>query len=203
MKKLLLMPVLVLAGIIIAGLYGVLHNQISYTVSPEYFTRFKFAQFSVPEHMHSRIGASIVGWRATWWMGAIIGAVIVPVGLIIRGVKNYAMSVCRAFLVVVLTAITVGLTALLVSCFTIHGSTVPDYWYPGGLVDTVAFARVGTMHNFSYLGGLLGMPTGIVYLILRRKSDDSLTSAREGRQPILRATLIPHRGRAAGSRPGS
>ena len=45
MKKLLVYGVIVLLSILIAGLYGVVHNQISYTVSPEYFTKFKFEQF--------------------------------------------------------------------------------------------------------------------------------------------------------------
>ena len=32
-------------GALIAGLYGVVHDQITYSMSPEYFTRLKFFQF--------------------------------------------------------------------------------------------------------------------------------------------------------------
>ena len=33
-----------------------------------------------------------------------------------------------------------------------------------------AFVRAGTMHNFSYLGGLLGIITGCVFILLERKA---------------------------------
>ena len=29
-------------GALIAGAYGILHDQITYAISPEYFTQFKF-----------------------------------------------------------------------------------------------------------------------------------------------------------------
>jgi len=45
--------------------------------------------------------------------------------------------------------------------------SLPAFHYPEG-VDKVAFARVGVMHNFSYLGGFLGIVTGIVYLAIVR-----------------------------------
>ena len=49
MEKILLFPLLLAAGCIISGLYGAFHNQISYTVSPDYFHAFKFDQFGIPE----------------------------------------------------------------------------------------------------------------------------------------------------------
>ena len=30
------------AGAMLAGVYGILHDQVTYTISEEYFTRFKF-----------------------------------------------------------------------------------------------------------------------------------------------------------------
>lgn len=35
-----------LLGGLAAGLYGVLHDQVTYTISPEYFTKLKFEQFA-------------------------------------------------------------------------------------------------------------------------------------------------------------
>ena len=34
-----------LVGAIIAGVYGMLHDQITFSISPEYFTKLKFEQF--------------------------------------------------------------------------------------------------------------------------------------------------------------
>lgn len=42
MRKLAVLMGFVLAAMVAAGLFGVVHDQISYTVSPEYYTRFKF-----------------------------------------------------------------------------------------------------------------------------------------------------------------
>jgi len=66
-----------------AGIYGFLHDQISYTVSSEYFTHLKYLQFNIQNNLHNRIGAGLVGVLATWWMGLITGIIIIPIGLII------------------------------------------------------------------------------------------------------------------------
>jgi len=47
MKKFFVFVFLVLFAILLSGLYGIIHDQISYTVSPEYFTKFKFQQFGL------------------------------------------------------------------------------------------------------------------------------------------------------------
>ena len=48
MKKLVTIPILFVLACLFAGIYGALHNQISYSVAPEYFTQFKFIQFQIP-----------------------------------------------------------------------------------------------------------------------------------------------------------
>ena len=55
-KKLLLMPPLLVLGCLIAGAYGTLHDQVSYAVSPDYFHAFKFIQFQISPHLHDRLG---------------------------------------------------------------------------------------------------------------------------------------------------
>lgn len=168
MKKLALFPVLLLAACLVAGLYGALHNQISYTVSPEYFHAFKFKQFGIPENLHGRLGAALVGWRASWWMGLLIGVPVLLVGLILPGWKSYLSRCLLAFIVVAVTALAVGLGALIVARFTIAEASLPSYWYPDAVADKVAFAQARTMHNFSYQGGFLGIVTGSIYLVLAR-----------------------------------
>jgi hypothetical protein len=77
MLKLALAPVLLVIACLFAGMYGVVHNQISYTVSHEYFTQFKFYQFGI-EHVPNRFGVAVVGWNAAWWMGIVIGMSLFP-----------------------------------------------------------------------------------------------------------------------------
>ena len=168
MNKVALFPVLLVAGCVVAGLYGALHDQISYTVSPDYYQAYKFHQFQIPEGLHNRVGAAIVGWKATWWMGLFIGVPVLLVGLALPDAKTYLSRSLIAFAVVAVTALVVGLAALAYASCTVTDSTLPDYWFPDGVVDKAAFARVGIMHDFSYLGGFLGIITGSLYLIIER-----------------------------------
>ena len=72
-KKLFVYIVIIVLAVFIASLYGVAHNQISYTVAPEYFTKFKFRQFGfVDTPLPERVRASMVGFLASWWMGATV-----------------------------------------------------------------------------------------------------------------------------------
>jgi hypothetical protein len=142
-----------------------LHNQISFTVSPDYFHAFKFEQFGIREDLHGRIGAAIVGWHASWWMGLLIGVPVLLVGLILPGWKAY-LSGC--------------LGALIYASLTISEASLPRFWYPDGVADPVAFARAGTMHNFSYLGGFIGIFTGSLYLVVERVRIRSTIAAEPG-----------------------
>lgn len=47
MKKFLILILIILIAPIIGGLYGILHDQLTYTISPEYYTKFKFYQFGL------------------------------------------------------------------------------------------------------------------------------------------------------------
>ena len=40
-----------------------------------------------------------------------------------------------------------------------------DWWLPENLIDKKNFIAVGSMHNFSYLGGLIGLVAGIIYIV--------------------------------------
>jgi hypothetical protein len=163
MKKLALMPILFVIACLFAGVYGAVHNQVSYTASPEYFTKFKFEQFDIPENYPERVGAAVVGWLAAWWMGIVIGAVLIPLGLVLRGTAEYFRGMIVAFGVVAATTLLAGLAALAAAYLVIDDQTAGNITrYGNEVVDDVAFARAGTMHNFSYLGGFLGIVTGLV-----------------------------------------
>ena len=168
MARLMLFPVLLVAACLSAGLYGALHNQISYTVSPDYFHAFKFHQFDIPQHLHGRLGASLVGWYASWWMGVFLGVPVLIVGLIFPDCRSYLGHSVIAFAVVAGTTLLAGVGALLWANLSINEASLPGAWYPEQVADQVAFARAGIMHDFSYLGGFLGILTGSVYLIVAR-----------------------------------
>ena len=59
----------------IAGLYGALHDQLSFSISSEYFTRYEYLQFDIEPASFDgdRFTVAVIGFLATWWVGAFIG----------------------------------------------------------------------------------------------------------------------------------
>jgi len=165
---------LMFLAMVISGLYGALHDQVSYTVSPEYFTEFKFHQFGlIDSPLGERMKAAMVGWMATWWMG-------VPIGVLVGGF-GYLHPTCGAmfhrsmiaFGVVAVVAMATGLLGLAYGTF-VASQDPADYvgfWYlPESLTEPARFLRVGHMHNFSYLGGVIGLVAGVItQFVLRRR----------------------------------
>ena len=153
MQKLVFFPVLLVAACVVAASYGAIHNQISYTVSPWFFVSSQFGKFHIPAGMWNRTGATLVGILATWWMGLVIGIPVLLLGLILPGWKAYVRHSLFAFGLVAATAWAVGLGALAVARFALECS------------DT---GQAGIMHNFSYVGGGVGLLVAIAYLIVVR-----------------------------------
>ncbi len=68
-RRMLLMAI---AGALAAGMYGIAHDQITYSISPEYFTRMKFAQFRHADFgFPPRIFIATIGFLGSWWVGLI------------------------------------------------------------------------------------------------------------------------------------
>lgn len=180
MSKFLVFIILVFFAIILAGFYGALHNQISYTVSPEYFTKFKFRQFGLVDlPFPDRIRASMVGFLASWWMGIPIGLLVGGVGFIHQGYRRmFNISLC-AFAVVVSFTLLFGLGDLLYGYFETSSINPADYqnWYiPADVVDLRRFLCAGYMHNASYLGGVLAiLAAWIFHIVIRIKAEAAIS----------------------------
>ncbi len=143
MKKLVVYLILVLIGVCVAGIYGALHNQISFTVSSEYFTEFKFQQFGIADsQIPERLRASYVGFLASWWMGIPVGLLIGLVGFIHKGHQRMLAVSFRAIIVAVLFTFLFGLCGLLYGVLQTRSLdlAVYDYWYvPESVTDLRRF----------------------------------------------------------------
>ena len=62
-------------GAAVMAIFGALHDQLSYSISPEYFTLFKFEQFDVPRSWPPRLGAAMVGGVAGGAAGLVAGLI--------------------------------------------------------------------------------------------------------------------------------
>jgi MFS family permease len=172
MKKFFVFVLLVLLAIVLAGLYGAIHNQISYTVSPEYFTKFKFRQFGIEGmNLPDRARASIVGFLASWWMG-------IPIGLLVGGFGFIHSSHWRMFRITLLSfAVVIAFTLLFGLCGLFYGwwktrninlANYQGWFIPKDVIDLRHFLCAGYMHNSSYLGGTLAIFVAAVFHVVVR-----------------------------------
>lgn len=161
-----------MVGAILGGCYGALHNQLSFTLAPEYFTAFKFKQFGLPwAYAQPRLGAAWVGVLASWWMGLILA---VALGLAVLRAHSASLMLrllAQSFALVMLVALGVGLWGFWSGVQQVTPTTIAHYsnWVASGVADPVAFVRVGFMHNAGYAGGALGLAVGLVYVLWRTR----------------------------------
>ncbi len=172
MKKFCVYVLLILIAIILAGVYGAIHNQISYTVSAEYFTKFKFRQFGLLDvNLPDRVRASIVGFLASWWMGILIGLLVGGAGFIHPGPRQMLKVSLWAFFIAVAFTFLFGLCGLLygyVETNTIDLTNYQGWFIPHDVIDLRRFLCAGYMHNASYLGGTLSIFIAFIFQIAAR-----------------------------------
>lgn len=174
MKKFLTLIFIVALTPLVGGLYGILHDQLTYTISSEYYTKFKFYQFGLVNRGNEavfpnpRIEVSTVGFMATWWMGLPIGLILGLVGLIHADSKKMFRATMRAIVLTIVVAFITGFIGLAYGKLHLADTGV-NWWLPDNLLDTDNFIAVGAMHNFSYLGGLTGLFAGIIYSLRQKR----------------------------------
>ncbi len=149
-----------LLGALISGLYGIVHDQITFTISPEYFTNLKFKQFYYVDFGFShRVFVAAIGFVATWWVGLFIGWCFgrryVP-----RTDRGAAvLKIATAFLIVFTSTFAFAVGAYLYG--SLSEAAQSSSWSPivdaYKVLDRKAFVTVVYIHNGSYLGGLVGL----------------------------------------------
>jgi hypothetical protein len=162
-----------LAGALAGGGYGIVHDQITYTIAPEYFTKFKFHQFAwANAGLPTRGFVAEVGFLATWWVGAFAASILAALALFRWGQPVRVRKIFIGFGIVACAAIVAGTIG---GVLGYHRRFDPDFgnWQgfvlDNGVVDLPAFVNVGYIHNASYLGGLAGLLAAIVFVLISRK----------------------------------
>ncbi|MGI9241755.1 MAG: hypothetical protein ACR2RV_13215 [Verrucomicrobiales bacterium] len=148
-------------GALIAGVYGIAHDQITYAISPEYFTCFKFRQFSYADPgLGDRSFVIVIGFLATWWVGFFSGWFLWRLGVDKDGVPPRPMAICRLFLMIIACGFAFGIAGYFYGRHKVTAGDLDD-WLPYtesiGVSDPAAFMTVGQIHNFGYLGALVGL----------------------------------------------
>jgi hypothetical protein len=137
-----------LAGALIAGTYGALHDQITFRISPEYFTKLKFAQFQYARfHFSDPVFVSVIGFLATWWVGLIAGWFLMRASDPTVDSRTAFRRVAIGFALVICGAILGGGIGFLFGLGQPDLTAWNDYAQDRGIVDLAAFVRVAYIHN--------------------------------------------------------
>ncbi len=151
-------------AVLSAVLYGILNDQITLTISPEYFTVFKRQQFGPLlqafglEHAPVRVEALVVGTAATWWFGCFLGMILGVVSTAGRAprasTKVYLKAIGWVMLVTAQMSLLCGLIAYGAEPLAQPNS---ERWpFLTGILDIRPAFAVGWWHNGAYAGALLG-----------------------------------------------
>ena len=161
------------AAMLAAGLFGIVHDQISYTVSSEYFTKFKFIQFGLRRRLPFRTRPG----RAGWISGLLVDGI--PLGCsAARPVSCSARR--RSWDALAALVFAADRRLHLGDCASgprlwlgrkPRQSSARSYagWYiPHNVENLRRFLCAGYMHNSAYLGGALSIPAAWLFHIIFR-----------------------------------
>jgi hypothetical protein len=170
-------------GAVLAGCYGALHDQISYTISPEYFTKVKFEQFRYADFgWPPRVMVSEVGFLASWWVGMIGGWILARVGLdqLPENIRTKCIAV--AFSLVFITALFFGIVGTLIGYFESRSQDLSGWLHwqlELHLTDLPSFIIVVYLHWASYLGALFGVILAVIFVRQRLRKCPNVTPSHE------------------------
>jgi hypothetical protein len=180
LRQLPLMIALALLAALIAGIYGAVHDQITCSIGPEYFTKLKFHQFAwanigLPLRWH----VAEIGFLATWWVGAIAGWFFARAAIPAADYTTGIRRVIAAYSILLACAVAGGCLGFLLGRARASDDDFSNwdaYLVPLQIAQPARFVWVAYVHNGSYLGGLVGLVAGLVWLawIKRRKSKNLL-----------------------------
>jgi hypothetical protein len=161
----------------------VVNNQITVTISPEYFSVFKRHMFwwlvgpMVEAGEPLRLQASAVGVAASWWFGLFLAIILCPFAALGGRTPLGTTAFLRAILIVMAitlgTSIIFGVLAYVIVPHPVYG---PGNEFLYCIRDTHRAFAVGWWHNGAYLGVLIGtiVACGVVMSWRRSYSDRTL-----------------------------
>jgi len=157
----------------IAGVYGIIHDEITYSISQEYFTKLKFIQFSYADFgWPPRVHVAEIGFLATWWVGFFSGWFLARYSTRYFSKKLTIRYTLQGFATIIGCAFIFGLTGFTIGYYWLEGDHLASWQgFQERLVieDLRSFALVGYVHNSGYLGALVGLLGEILYLRKRTK----------------------------------
>ena len=170
LRKAFILPIIwyALAGAAIAAIYGIIHDQITYSISPEYFTKMKFQQFRYADFgFPERFFVAEVGALATWWVGLFAGWFMARVAVPGFAEPLRFRYMVRGIVIMFTVAFLGSTTGCVLGALRRNDPRLGswrDYQQALGIEDMKSFIQVAYIHNASYIGGLIGLVVALVYI---------------------------------------
>lgn len=170
MKKTTILILSFLCTPILAATYGAVHNQVSYSISPEFFTKSMFPLFGFVEYGRNtpRLTSAIIGAWSTWWLGLIIGVVFGIIGLFKSNANRMLAFIKNALCITFVLVIASGILGFVFGKIYLMNTTI-NWGFSGTQEQLKNFAIVGYIHDFEYCGGILSIIICICYSFIMEK----------------------------------
>ena len=149
-----------------ASLFGIVHDLITFSIGPEYFTRLKFHQFQWANLGWSpRWFAAEIGLIAGWWVGLLGGWFIARAGAArLPAAIRWPVVIRSIALVAAMTTIG-GCAGGLYGAYLGRMSELAGWQELQRELrvrDLPSFVQVAQIHNGTYLGALAGVVTASI-----------------------------------------
>lgn len=166
MKKTIILLFTILFSILLASLFGVLNNQITYSISPEFFTKSLFPQFGFVEYGLNtpKTTAAIIGVWSTWWMGLLIGNVIGFTSLTHSSSLIMKKEIKKSLFITIASVILFGVIGYVFGQIYLY-DTLITFGFQGTQEQLKNFIIAGYIHDFEYIGGILGLLVAVYFQV--------------------------------------
>lgn len=161
--KLLSVLIITLSAVIIASLFGAAHNQISFTVSDEFFSAYLSGHTGVGYwgFTSPRTEAALIGVVGSWWVGLITGIIYSLIFLLLKEKIRYT-HIFNAFVINIAATLAASCIGFLLGSFIPWNKS--NVWMDFGINDPQKYVQATYMHEGGYIGTVIGFIAGMIYL---------------------------------------
>ena len=162
---------------VIAGAYGIINDYFLFKFCPEFFTEFKFVEYGVTDGITKNGGDNSlniikVGLMASWWMGLIIGSILGILSLPIATPRDMYKTLFSSMGITIAITVFMSLAGLVFGRIFLTDYNVEAWgiFMPTkNILHPERFMMCLSMHNFTYIGAIIGMLVGSIFIITKKR----------------------------------
>ena len=150
-------------------------DEVSYFISPEFFTKFRFAAYNYPNDI-LLWQVAFSGFQNALLIGLLIGLPLSGLTFFHKNINNAARYAVSSFGIIIVVTIIFAIIGYFSGKYLLTEDVV-NWELPDSIIDKVTFLAIETMNNFTYMGATVGMLISIYWQMKRKSIDDKSTIA--------------------------